>query len=168
MMFLLLLNIALTLLWMMLTQSSSFLNGILGFTVSAFVVTLAARAGGYGPYLSRLFNIARFGVYFLYILVKANFDVAWEIVTPNLHMKPRIIRYDVRGLTQVQVTTLANAITLTPGTLSADIDDAGGYLFIHAMYAEDRQAAIDELNKLRDRLMWLVFGLRDWEGKATA
>jgi len=166
MMILVLLNISLTLLWMMLTQSSSFLNGVLGFAVSAVVVTLAARAGGYGAYLGRLFNLVRFAAYFLYILVKANLDVAWEIVTPNLNMKPRIIRYDVRGLTPVQVTTLANAITLTPGTLSADIDDAGGYLFIHAMYAEDRKAAVQGLNELRDRLMWLVFGQKDWEGKA--
>ena len=95
--------------------------------------------------------------YFLYILVKANLDVAWEIITPGYAMKPRMIRYDVTGLTPIQITTLANAITLTPGTLSADINDAGDTLYIHAMYAEQKQDATKDLDELRDKLLKLVF-----------
>ncbi|MEM9415910.1 MAG: Na+/H+ antiporter subunit E [Planctomycetota bacterium] len=171
----LLLNCAMALVWMLLTQSVSFLNGLLGFVVSALVIGLSARVltgesrradhvtqrpAQRTNYLLRLVNVIRFAVYFLYILIRANLDVAWEIITPGFRMKPRMIRYDVAGLTPVQVTTLANAITLTPGTLSADVDDAGQSLYIHAMYAEHRQDAVDQLDELRRRLMWLVFGLR--------
>ncbi|XAL99976.1 Na+/H+ antiporter subunit E [Phycisphaeraceae bacterium D3-23] len=180
MMIRLLLNCAMTLLWMLLWQSASFLNGVLGFVVSALVITMTVRilnlgnaeddaqAASVAPrralhgvsYLLRLVNVLRFAVYFVYILIRANIDVAWEIITPGFHMKPRMIRYPVEGLTAVQVTTLANTITLTPGTLSADVDDAGTCLYIHAMYAEHRQDAIDQLDELRNRLMWLVFGQR--------
>lgn len=152
-----LLNIALTLLWMMLNRDTSLLNGVLGFVLGAIVVELGLRAGGHGTYLGRLFNLVRFAVYFLYILVKANLDVAWEIITPRLNMKPRMIRYDVTGLSEIQVTTLANAITLTPGTLSADINDDGDTLYIHAMYAQDKKDAIADLDELRDKLLKLVF-----------
>ncbi len=179
MMIRLLLNCAFTLLWLLLWQSSSFLNGVLGFVISALIITLASRVIGSvqtadtsaaaSPsrpsvpvvgYALRLVNVLRFGVYFLYILIKANLDVAWEIITPGFHMKPRMIRYPVAGLTRAQVTTLANAITLTPGTLSADIDESGQNLYIHAMYAEGRDDAIAELDGLRRRLLWLVFGRR--------
>lgn len=176
MMLRLLLNCAMTLVWMLLTQSASFLNGVLGFLVSALVIALASRVIGAAVngqdarprplptakinYAVRLFNILRFAVYFIYILIKANLGVAWEIITPGLHMQPRMIRYPVAGLTPVQVTTLANAITLTPGTLSADIDDAAEHLYVHAMYAEHRRDAIDQLDELRDRLLWLVFGIK--------
>lgn len=153
----LLLNVAFTLLWLLLTQNTSFLNGVLGFLLGAVVVTIGARAAGKAAYLGRLFNLIRFTGYFLYILVKANLDVAWEIVTPNLGMKPRMIRYDVRGLSELQVTVLANAITLTPGTLSSDVDDAGEFLYIHAMYAEKREDAVADLDELRDKLLKLVF-----------
>ncbi|MEM6505352.1 MAG: Na+/H+ antiporter subunit E, partial [Planctomycetota bacterium] len=53
--------------------------------------------------------------------------------------------------------TLANAITLTPGTLSADINDAGDTLYIHAMYAEAKKDATRDLDELRDKLLRLVF-----------
>ena len=150
-------NIALTLLWMMLNRDTTLLNGILGFTLGALVVEMGLRAAGKAAYLNRLWAFVRFACYFLYILVKANLDVAWEIITPGYSMKPRMIRYDVTGLTSVQVTTLANAITLTPGTLSSDIDDDGQTLYIHAMYAENKSDAIKELDELRDKLLKLVF-----------
>lgn len=179
MMIRLLLNCAFTLLWLLLWQSSSFLNGVLGFVISALIITLASRViGSVQPpeqttpttvqrpgvpvvgYALRLVNVLRFLVFFLYILVKANLDVAWEIITPGFRMKPRMLRYPVAGLTRAQVTTLANAITLTPGTLSADIDEAGENLYIHAMYAERRGDAIADLDALRHRLLWLVFARR--------
>ncbi|MFK7789970.1 MAG: Na+/H+ antiporter subunit E [Phycisphaeraceae bacterium] len=150
-------NIALTLLWMMLNRDTTLLNGILGFALGAIVVEMGLRASGNGRYVSRLWAVLRFTAYFLYILVKANLDVAWEIITPGYSMKPRMIRYDVKGLTPVQVTVLANAITLTPGTLSSDINDAGDTLYIHAMYAEKKTDATKDLDELRDKLLKLVF-----------
>lgn len=150
-------NIALTLLWMMLNRDTTLLNGILGFALGAIVVEMGLRASGKGTYISRLWSFIRFGCYFLYILVKANLDVAWEIITPGYGMKPRMIRYDVAGLSTVQATVLANAITLTPGTLSADINDAGDVLYIHAMYAEKKTDATKDLDELRDKLLKLVF-----------
>lgn len=150
-------NIALTLLWMMLNRDTTLLNGILGFALGAIVVEMGLRASGKGTYISRLWGLFVFGGYFLYILVKANLDVAWEIITPGYGMKPRMIRYDVKGMTPIQVTTLANAITLTPGTLSADINDAGDTLYIHAMYAEQKSDATKDLDELRDKLLKLVF-----------
>lgn len=150
-------NIALTLLWMMLNRDTTLLNGILGFALGAIVVDMGLRASGTGRYISRLWAVVRFACYFLYILVKANLDVAWEIITPGYTMTPRMIRYDVKGLTPVQITVLANAITLTPGTLSADINDAGDTLYIHAMYAEKKSDATKDLDELRDKLLKLVF-----------
>lgn len=150
-------NIALTLLWMMLNRDTSLLNGILGFALGAIIVEMGLRASGKGMYISRLWSFVWFAGYFLYILVKANLDVAWEIITPGYTMKPRMIRYSVKGLTPIQVTTLANAITLTPGTLSADINDEDDMLYIHAMYAEKKSDAIKDLDELRDKLLKLVF-----------
>lgn len=150
-------NIALTLLWMMLNRDTTFLNGILGFALGVIVVEMGLRASGKGSYLPRLWDFVRFACYFLYILVKANLDVAWEIITPGYSMTPRMIRYDVTGLSPIQVTTLANAITLTPGTLSADINDATNCLYIHAMYAKKKTDATKDLDELRDKLLKLVF-----------
>lgn len=150
-------NIALSLLWMMLNRDTTLLNGILGFALGAIVVEFTLRAAGQSTYIGRLWSFVRFAIYFHYILIKANLDVAWEIITPGYTMKPRMIRYSVKGLTPMQITTLANAITLTPGTLSSDINDSGDTLYIHAMYAEKKTDATKDLDELRDKLLKLVF-----------
>ena len=126
-----LLNLFLMAVYVALSGEVSFLSALAGFVIGLMIVTMIGKATGSGGYVRRVWGMLKFGVYFLYVLVKANLEVASEIITPGFKMTPRVIRYPVAGLTPVQVTTLANAITLTPGTLSADITDDGSMLYIH-------------------------------------
>jgi len=151
------LNILLAGAYILLTQDLSALGLLIALAIGYIITALVARARGHGGYSVRLYRVFHFLCYFFYILVKANLIVAWEIITPGFNMKPRIIRYPVAGLTDVEITTLANAITLTPGTLSADIDEDTRTLYIHCMYAQDRETAIAELDELRNRLLREVF-----------
>lgn len=153
----LLLNLFLMVVFLALTDEVTFFNALIGFAIGFGITELYLRSAGRLSYAGAVWRLVCFGAYFLRILIKANLGVAWEIVTPGLHMSPRIIRYDVAGLTPVQVTTLANAITLTPGTLTADVDERGETLYIHCMYAGDRDAAVADLDDLRRRLMEGVF-----------
>ncbi|MEM7625379.1 MAG: Na+/H+ antiporter subunit E [Planctomycetota bacterium] len=148
-----LLNLFLAVVYVALAGDVSFLSLLTGFIIGLLIVTLIARATGQSSYMRRVWGLFRFGVYFVYILVKANYEVAREVLTPGFTMTPRIIRYSVEGLSPVEITTLANAITLTPGTLSADINDEGTVLYIHCMYAEDRDAAVAALDELK---IWLI------------
>ncbi len=155
-----LLNLFLMVVYVLLLGEVSFLGGLAGFIIGLLIVTLIGQATGRGGYLRRVWGALRFGVYFIYILTKANLGVAKEILTPGFSMTPRIIRYPVHGLSEVEITTLANAITLTPGTLSADITDDGQMLYIHCMYAESREAAVAELDELK---VWLLREVFDHE-----
>lgn len=152
-----LLNLFLAVAYVALTGDVTLLNALGGFLIGMGIVTLMGHAIGQHGYVRRILGLVKFAVYFMYILVKANLIVAWEIITPQFNMTPRIIRYPVDGLTEIEVTTLANAITLTPGTLSADIDDEGKLLYIHCMYADDRQSAVADLDELRHWLLREVF-----------
>lgn len=155
-----LLNLFLMVAYIALSGDVSFLSALAGFIIGLLIVTAISRATGRGGYLRRVWGAFRFGVYFIYILVKANLGVAKEILTPGFSMSPRIIRYPLDGLSEVEITTLANAITLTPGTLSADITDDGRTLYIHAMYAESREEALAELDELK---VWLLREVFDHE-----
>lgn len=148
-----LLNLFLAVVYVALAGDVSFLSLLTGFIIGLLIVTLVARATGQSSYLKRVLGLVRFGAYFIYILVKANYEVAREVLTPGFTMTPRIVRYSVEGLSDVEITTLANAITLTPGTLSADINDEGTLLYIHCMYAEDRDAAVAAIDELK---VWLI------------
>jgi len=152
-----LLNLALATVFVALTGSVTFFDFVVGFIIGLGIVSLLSNAAGDGGYLRRIWGLLKFLVYFMYILIKANLEVAREIVTPGFSMQPRFMEYGVAGLTDVEVTTLANAITLTPGTLSADLSDDGETLMIHAMYARDRDEALAAIDQLRHWLLREVF-----------
>jgi multicomponent Na+:H+ antiporter subunit E len=154
----LLLNILLAILWMAMWDAFDLWTLGSGLVLGYLVLGLFSRTIKGRGYGSKLWALISFVAYFLRILIKANLQVAWEITTPGFTMQPRIVRYKVDHLTDVQLTTLASAISLTPGTLSVDVSDDQQYLYVHAMYARSRQDAIRDLDELQKRLMKEVFG----------
>lgn len=62
-------------------------------------------------------------------MTKANLDVACRVITGRI--RPGIVRVKSGMKTDMGALLLANSITLTPGTLSVNIEDATNDLFIH-------------------------------------
>jgi len=50
---------------------------------------------------------------------------------PRLPINPGIVKVKTKLTTDTALTFLANSITLTPGTMSVDIDKDNGILYIH-------------------------------------
>lgn len=152
-MMLFLLNIMLAVLWCFTWGSFSFYTLITGFVLGYMVLGLYSRAGAMESYGRKARDLARFSLYFLRILISANLQIAWEILTPPHRVSPRIVRLDVTGMTAVQRTILANMINLTPGTLVVDISEEKETFYVHCMYARDRDAALQSLKDLKQRLL---------------
>jgi len=74
-----------------------------------------------------LFFIAYLGPFF-YQMAKANFDVAYRVITGKIN--PGIVKMSPGLKSDTALTFLANSITLTPGTLSVDTDDEKN-LYVH-------------------------------------
>jgi multicomponent Na+:H+ antiporter subunit E len=133
--------IATFLLWFLLVWPLNPQNGalqmpdiIVGLVV-ALVVTLIMREFTVQRF-RRLVNPVRYlwifayAAIFIYYLVKANLDVAYRILHPAMPIEPGIVKVRTNLKTATAITTLANSITLTPGTLTVDITD-DGYLYVH-------------------------------------
>jgi multicomponent Na+:H+ antiporter subunit E len=72
---------------------------------------------------------------FLWAMAKANLDVAYRVITGKI--RPGIVRVSSGLTTDFGITLLANSITLTPGTLSVDVDEESGDLFVHWINVRD-------------------------------
>ena len=84
----------------------------------------------------RMLNPIRWFIFVGYVvgpffigMAKANFDVAYRVITGKIN--PGIVKISPDLKTDLGVTLLANSITLTPGTLSVDIDEEKNDLYIH-------------------------------------
>ena len=79
---------------------------------------------------------------FLFGLTKANLEVAYRIITGKI--RPGIVKISPKLKTDFGVTLLANSITLTPGTLSVDIDKQNN-LYIHWLWVKNKEPKIEEV-----------------------
>ena len=84
----------------------------------------------------RMLNPVRWLVFLVYLIgpffismARANLDVAYRVITGRIN--PGIVKIDPKLKTDLGVTMLANSITLTPGTLSVDVDEDENQLYIH-------------------------------------
>jgi multicomponent Na+:H+ antiporter subunit E len=66
---------------------------------------------------------------FILELIKANIDVAKRVLNPSLPINPGFIKIPTSIKSEYGKLTLANSITLTPGTLSLDMDE--NFIYIH-------------------------------------
>ncbi len=153
-----LLGVLLCVLWLVL--SGHFNNLLLlglGFSSVIITIFLYARMGllfkkeNFGkinsrcvPYLSWLAGE----------ISKSNLQVSKLILSNELEINPVITRLEVPGATNLAASILANSITLTPGTVSVEIEKE--YVYVHGLTKEigDREG----LNLFRDKV-YRVTGL---------
>lgn len=116
-----------------------------GYFTSTLLLSLGAISVAFTLYLSLRIDrhdgervqlrldlpILRYWAWLLIEIFKANIDVAKMILAPKLALSPRMIRVKATQATDTGVVIYANSITLTPGTVTVDID--GDELIVHAI-----------------------------------
>lgn len=135
-------NILLTIIWVALTGDFTLANYFFGFLISFFMMWLITSGTGDAKYFRILPKVIGFVFFFIYELVKANLQVAYEVMTPNYNMTPGIVKVPLDAKTNLEITFLANLISLTPGTLSLDVSDDKKVLYVHSMYITSKESFI--------------------------
>lgn len=139
----LLMNFLLALTWVALTGKFVLANFLFGFVLSFFIMLVNSRDKESRRYFTRVPKIISFVFFFLYELLKANLQVAYDVVTPTFYMRPGIVAIPLSAKSDLEITLLANLISLTPGTLSLDISDDRTVLYVHGMFIKDKESFID-------------------------
>lgn len=99
-------------------------------------------------------------VLFLYELITANVDVAYRVLDPRLPIEPDVVEVPLRVETDAAITTIANSITLTPGTLTMDYDDETNTIYVHTLTGRsDYRSVVDPIRAWED-LALVVFNER--------
>ncbi|MEM6459283.1 MAG: Na+/H+ antiporter subunit E [Planctomycetota bacterium] len=133
-------NLLLALAWMAMMGSTSWTQFVMGFAVAYLALAwLGAITGNSAKngYVRKLPAAIGFGLFIFYELVLANLRVAYDVVTPGPNRSPAVIGVPLDAETDVEITLLANLITLTPGTLSLELSEDRRTLYVHAMFADD-------------------------------
>jgi multicomponent Na+:H+ antiporter subunit E len=150
--------------WLLLSWPPERIDIVLGVPVAIFVFVMTKDLLVRKPAPFR--HPARYLWFIVYILLfiweclKANIDVAYRVIHPDLPIRPGTIKVKTSLKSDAGLTFLANSITLTPGTTTVDIDRENGYIYIHWLYVKEgydassmRLAVVEKFERILQRIL---------------
>ncbi len=151
------------LVWFALTDIKNYQEVLIGVAISLLVTFLA------GQFLvtteksqhpaKRFLHFLFYIVKFFWEMVKANLEVAYLVIHPMLPIKPGIVKIKTKLTKDSAITVLANSITLTPGTLTIDVNESKKELYIHWINVKstDTQEATKHIGDKFEKTLMEVF-----------
>ena len=133
-------NILLALSWVVMTGAFSPINLAFGFGLGYLILYFAQRILGPANYFLKVRQVLGFAAFFVRELIVSNLRVTYDVITPGYHMRPAVVAVPLDARTDLEITLLANLITMTPGSFSLDVSDDRTVLYVHAMYVDDPEA----------------------------
>ncbi|CCQ75312.1 Na+/H+ antiporter subunit E [Magnetospira sp. QH-2] len=154
--------LTLILFWILLNgnlESDTLLIGL----VAAFVITVFFRNGlsflsDYRLVPAAIPATLLFILYFLKELVKSNFRLAFIVLSPSLPVNPGIVKVRTKLQSRMGRLLLANAITLTPGTLTVELQDEWLYVHWVSMETADVDQATETIVAGFERYLEVMYG----------
>lgn len=131
--------------WLLLSGKLDAFHIIFGLASTALVTIMCYdmvfenEAGNRNP--TKIFRFLVYVPWLIYQIIIANIDVAKRVLHPSMPIEPDFIVFKSRLKSEMSRTTLANSITLTPGTITVDI--VGDEFIVHAI----ARAPADDLLK---------------------
>lgn len=97
-----------------------------------------------------------FVAYYLWNLSRANVLVALEVLRPMSRMAPGIVRVPAHGDRAWKVWVFAQLVSLTPGTLTLDVSEDLGELYVHGLHVHSVEEFRAHLAELESRLLAVI------------
>lgn len=138
--------------WVALWGGLSVANVLGGAAVAAVLLAVFPAEGRRQAFVIRPLPALQFTGRFVVDLVRANAEVAWEVLTPSYQGDPGVVSVRLAPSSDALVTLVADAVTLTPGTLTLDVertDDGGAVLYVHVLHLHDPHDVRDGVRRLQ-------------------
>ena len=155
------LTVWLVVLWQLLWRDVSVANVASGVVVAAAVTVVPpALPHATRGHRVRPLRLLVFLGHFAWLLVVSNLVVAREVVTRRDYIRSGIVAVPLADPSELVATVLADAITLTPGTLSVELREDPPMLFVHVLHVRDVEGVRRDIERLQ-RLVLQAIGPAD-------
>lgn len=137
-----LLSLFMVILWLLLANGFSGGHLVLGVLFAWFIPYVTQSFWLQSVSLQRPGLALKFAIMVLGDIIIANWTVARMILGSPDKLNPAFLRVPLDLKDDFSITLLANTISLTPGTVSADLSADGTYLIVHTLHVDDPAEAI--------------------------
>lgn len=153
-----LLSLAVAAFWIVLENRLSAGTVLLG-AVLGLALPLATRAWWPDrPRLAGLPGLAAYVLIVLWDILVSAAEVAWLVLTrPEAELKSAFVTVPLAVTAPEAIALLASTITMTPGTLSADLSADGRSLLVHVFHTDDPDATVAAIKARYERRLLEIF-----------
>jgi multicomponent K+:H+ antiporter subunit E len=123
--------------WLLLADEPGPGSALVGAALAVAVPLFARVFLPVRPDVRSVVALARFVPRFAWDVVVANFEVAYLILSVRREVRPHWLVIPLELEDPHAITTLANVISLTPGTVSSELGPRRSTLLVHALDVED-------------------------------
>jgi len=152
------LTVLLTLAWVLLASTWTLNSLVFGFLLGLVIPFLTQPYWPNQRKMKKPHKIAAYILIVLWDIVVANITVARIVLfKANSRRQPRWVTIPLDLKTPEAITALAGTITMTPGTVSADVSAEGHALLVHCLDAADPDAVRDEIKQRYESRLMEIF-----------
>ncbi|MEL6647984.1 MAG: Na+/H+ antiporter subunit E [Pseudomonadota bacterium] len=153
-----LLTVLMTLVWCLLVNRPSSGAIAFGLLLGIIIPVMTAAYWPERPPITRPWRLFSYFGLVIWDIIVANIEVAIIVVFKrNDQMQPNWVNIPLDLRTPEAIAVLASTITLTPGTVSADLSEDGKSLLVHALDAPDPDAVRDEIKQRYEARLMEIF-----------
>ncbi len=135
----------LAIVWLLLTNSFDPGQIVMGLLLGWAIPLISIRFWPEKVYIYKPLTLLRYSFLLLFDIIMANFTVARLVLGNPDRIQPAFVVMPLDLTSDLAISLLANSITLTPGTLSAQLSLDRKYLLIHAFNETDTKALVAEI-----------------------
>lgn len=144
--------------WMLLVNGTKLGSLVMAIILGTIIPLMTAAYWPNRPRLRDPLGAIAYILIVVYDIVKSNFVVARIVLfMPNDKIQSRWIPIPIDLRTPEAITVLAGTITMTPGTLTADMSACGRVLLIHSLHAPDPDAIREEIKTRYEARLKRIF-----------
>ncbi|MDJ0820671.1 MAG: Na+/H+ antiporter subunit E [Paracoccaceae bacterium] len=153
-----LLTLILTVVWTLLQNQVSAGMVVFGLILGIIIPLITSAWWPDRPQGFKLGKMVSYTLMVIWDIMVANVQVAWIVLTrSNASLRPAWVVIPLELKHPEAISILAGTITLTPGTVSADLSDEGHSLLVHALDCDNPDAVRDEIKNRYERRLMEIF-----------
>jgi multicomponent K+:H+ antiporter subunit E len=151
-------SVALAVFWLWLNNTVEAGHLLLGAFLGWSLPLFSRRFWPEREHVSRPWRLLSFGLVVLADVVTANLRVARAVLGPVARLQPGFARVPLDLRSDIGIAVLANTVTLTPGTVSADLSEDRRELIVHYLDERDPGELVAVIKARYERPILEVFG----------
>lgn len=150
------LSLLLFIVWQFLSNGVSGASVVMGLLLAWLIPQITHGFWPERPAFIRAWKLPSYLSIVVIDIVVASFSVA-KLILSGRSPQPIFVSYPLELEHPLAIAILAGTISLTPGTVSADVSDDNKLLLIHALDAENADEVIDGIRQRYERRLKEMF-----------